>query len=130
DASAREDRGGRLVGEGGSLHAGTDAHERPGGGRDALAVELERRAPLRHDVELLVTAGLVLVVLVDDPVAHVTGGPGVDAECGDPEVVPHRAVRAPTVVLLVDLVELRDCVLAHGDLLRSPASSASLRTGR
>ena len=76
----RDDRRLGLLGERRSLHAGRGEDERAGGRIDPLAVELEHGAPLQDEVELLVPVRLVLVVLVDDPVARAAAGPRVDAE--------------------------------------------------
>src|SRR5262249_30085590 len=74
-------------------------------------VELEPGPAALHDVELLVLARLV--VLVDDPVAHLLARPGVDAERPDAEVGPHGTPRLAPVGDLVDLVQLCDAVPAH-----------------
>src|SRR5262245_63866200 len=50
--SERKDRGLGLFGERRPLHAGPGEDERSGGRIQALAVELERRPPPKHDVEL------------------------------------------------------------------------------
>jgi len=73
-----------------------DEDERAGGRVDLLAVDLEPRAALQDEVELLLRIVVVgLVVFVDDPVALLAARPGVDAEGLDAEVVPdrRRAVR-------------------------------------
>src|SRR5204862_164467 len=51
---------------------------------------------------------------VEDPVACVLAGPGVDPEGADAQMVPHGPHGLTAVVDLGDLVELRNCVLAHG----------------
>src|SRR5919198_1736158 len=112
NAAGGDDRRPRLVRECGSLHAGPDVDERAGGRVKTLVVELEGRATLDDDVELLV-AVVRLVVLVDDPVAHLAAGPRVDAEGLDAEVVPDRPQRLAPVGDLVDLVESRDLVSGH-----------------
>src|SRR3954471_15428653 len=84
-----------------------------------LSGELEYRPPLQNDVQLLGRVRLGLVVLVDDPVARVTGRPGVDTEGRDAEVVPDRSKRLAPVVPLVDLVQSRDCVVPHPSPLTS-----------
>src|SRR5262249_39130450 len=63
-------------------------HERPRRRVDALAVELERRAPSDHDVELLVPE-LLLGVLLDHAPPR-AGGVRVDAEGTDSECLPDR----------------------------------------
>src|SRR5581483_7883609 len=82
---------------------------------DALAVDLEPRVPARDDVELLVgrLLALLLLVLVDDPVAGVVRRPGRDTERADAEVVPHRLHRAASVLQHRNLVDVRDRVSAH-----------------
>src|SRR6185503_10119104 len=98
----------RLIGERRPGDSGTDEDERAGGGVNRLAVELEPRAPFLHEVELLLLLALVvLVVLVDDPVARLGGRPGVDAEGLDAEVVPHGPPWAAAVRDLVDVIEVR-----------------------
>ena len=74
--------------------------ERAGGRVHPLAVELEHGAALQDEVQLLVAVRLVLVVLVDDPIAAVMAGPRVDTERRDAEVVADRAPRAAPVILL------------------------------
>jgi hypothetical protein len=78
--------------------------ERPGGRVDPVAVEVEDGVPLRHDEHLLVRAGVVLVVLVDDPVTRGTGRPGRDAERPDTEVEPDRPEGSLSVDQFVDLI--------------------------
>ena len=83
-----------LLGERRPLARRRDVDERPGGRVHALAVELERRATLQDEIELLCRVLVVgLVVLVDDPVARVVARPGVDAEGRDAEVMPKRPPR-------------------------------------
>src|SRR5207253_7197934 len=92
---------------------GTGKDESAGGRDHPVAVELEHGAPAQNDVKLLVRVRLRLVVLVDDPVARVTGRPRVDAEGRDAEVVPDGSPWTAPVVHLVDLVEVRDRVPTH-----------------
>src|SRR6266540_1390 len=69
-----------------------DEHERPGGRVERLAVDLEGRLPVEHDVQLLL-ARPGLVVLTDQR-AVLAGRVGVDSECVDPEVLAHRNISA------------------------------------
>ena len=98
-AADHEDRpvSGRLA-----PHLGPDEHERPRRRVDRLAVELERRIPVEHDVHLLL-ARSGLVVLADER-ALVAGGKGVHPERVGPDVLAHRDVSAA----LLDVVETRD----------------------
>ena len=54
-----------------------------------------------------------LVVLVDDPVADVNPGEGIDAERADAELVADRAERAAAIAHGLDRLERDDRVLAH-----------------
>src|SRR6185503_11950977 len=121
-----DDRRARLLGERGPLHIGLDEDERPRRSVDRLAVELEPRAPLEHEVELLVAVARIrvrLVVLVQDAVADLPPRPGSDAERRDAEVMANGPIRFPPVVDLLHLVETRDAVVVH----RVPSSD--LRRG-
>jgi hypothetical protein len=71
--------------------------------------EMELFLPVPH---------LGLIVLVDDPVARLASGPGVDAEGRDPEVVSDRPRSTAAVADLVDFLELRHCVTTHLGLLQ------------
>jgi hypothetical protein len=76
-----------------------------------LAIELEDGTPLYHEVQLLVPVRLLLrlvrlLMLGDHPVAGVPGGPGVDAEACDAEVMSHGTHRAVAVVLLGNVVDV------------------------
>jgi hypothetical protein len=82
-----------------------DEHECPGGRVDRLAVDLEGRLPVEHDVQLLL-ARPGLVVLTDQR-AVLAGCVGVDSECVDPEVLAHRDISAAPL----DVVEARDLPL-------------------
>src|ERR687888_2771736 len=64
-----------------------DEYESPCGRVDRLAVDLEGRIPVEHDVQLLL-ARPGLVVLADQR-AVLAGRVGVDSECVDPEVLAH-----------------------------------------
>ena len=110
-SAERDDRRLGLLGERRPLHTGSGKDERAGGRVHALAVELERRAALLDEVELLILVRLV--VLVDDPVARVVARPRVDAEGRDAEVVADGSPRTAPVVRFVDLVEVRDRVTTH-----------------
>ena len=79
-----------------------DEHERSWRRVDRLAVDLEGRLPVEHDVQLLL-ARPGLVVLIDQR-AVLAGRVGVDSECVDPEVLAHRNVSAAPL----DVVEVRD----------------------
>src|SRR4051794_13357603 len=79
-----------------------DEHECPCGRIDGLAVDLEGRLPVEHDVQLLLP-GAGLVVLADQR-AVLTGRVGVDSERVDPEVLAHRNISAAPL----DVVEARD----------------------
>ena len=124
----RDERRPRLLGERGALHTGAGEDERAGGRIHALAVELERRPAPLDEVELLLQVLLLrLVVLVDEPVARLAGGERVDAEGGDAQLVPDGPPGTAPVADLVDLVDVRDCVLAHEtSWSRQAASSASI----
>ena len=79
-----------------------DEHECPCGRVERLAVDLEGRLPVEHDVQLLL-ARPGLVVLADQR-AVLAGRVGVDSECVDPEVLAHRNISAAPL----DVVEARD----------------------
>ena len=111
-AAERDDRRARLLGERRPLDAGPDVDERAGRRVHLLAVDLEPRPAGLDEVELLF-APVGLVVLVDDPIAGLAARPGVDAEGRDAEVVADGPRGNATVVELLDLVELRNCVIAH-----------------
>src|SRR3954469_17331888 len=118
-AAEREDRRLGLLGKRRPLHAGRRKHESPGGRSHPVAVELEYGPASHNEVQLLGRVRLGLVMLVDDPVARVTGGPGGDPEGGDAEVVPNRSKWLAPVVHFVDLVQSRDCVARHWSPLTS-----------
>ena len=82
-----------------------DGHERPGGRVERLAVHLEGRLPVEHDVQLLL-ARPGLVVLIDQR-AVLAGRVGVDPERVDPEVLAYRNISAAPL----DVVEARDLPL-------------------
>src|SRR5207302_7826988 len=106
DGSDRQDRRSRLLRECRALHAGTGEDERAGRRIQLLAAELEGRAAFEHQVELLLgVVAVVLVVLVDDPVAGIARRPRVDPEGRDAEVMPDGPPRAATVGRLLDLVQ-------------------------
>ena len=69
---------------------------------------------------------LRLVVLVDDPVARVAGGPCGDAEGRDAEVMADGPQRLAAVVQLVDLVEVGDRVTTHAPSLAQAGMSIGL----
>ena len=75
------------------------------------------------EIELLVPVHLALVVLVDDPVARAAGGPRVDAEGHDPEVVPDGPPGLPPVRQLRNVLEARDRVISHARVLQRGAGS-------
>ena len=93
-AADHEDRGLLRGRRRGAALLGAGEDERPGGRVDRLAVELERRVAGHDDVELLVMAGAValLVVVLDDLVAGVRARVGVDAERRHPHRPPDRAI--------------------------------------
>ena len=107
-----DDRRARLLGERGSLEAGRNGDERAGGGVDAVSAELEHGLPLCDEVELLGRL-IRLLVLVDDAVSGSSPRPRSGAEGRDAEVVAHRAVWRPSVVDLVDLVQMCNRVIDH-----------------
>ena len=82
-----------------------DEHERSCRRIDRLAVDLEGRRPVEHDVQLFL-ARSGLVVLVDEQ-AVLTGLESVDAEGMNTEVLAHRNVSAAPL----HLVEARDLPL-------------------
>src|SRR5207244_476336 len=82
-----------------------DEHECPCGRVDRLAVDLEGRLPVEHDVQLLL-ARAGLVVLADQRTV-LAGRVGVDSESVDPEVLAYRNISAAPL----DLVEARDLPL-------------------
>src|SRR6185312_4616964 len=114
----------RLLGKRRALHLGPNEDQRADGRLHRLAVELEPGTPTLHEVELLVSVVLALVVLIDDSVACLATGPGVNAEGRDAEVVADWSRRTAPVADLVDLVEVRHCVATHGAsciiVLRNP----------
>ena len=127
DPADRDDRRPGLLGERRALHARRGVHERSGRCGDPFAVQLERSAPALDEVELLAPVVRVrLVVLVEDPVAHLAARPRVHAERGDAEVVPDWAIGLAPVVELVDLVEVRDLIATHvsSSASSSPAAAA------
>src|ERR671938_2031721 len=69
-----------------------DEHERPCGRVDGLAVDLEARIAVEHDVQLLLS-GPCLVMLADQR-AVLARRVGVDSKRVDPEVLAHRDVSA------------------------------------
>jgi hypothetical protein len=76
-------------------------HECPCRRVERLAVDLERRRPVDHDVQLLL-ARPGFVVLVDQR-AVLAGRVRVDSKCVDPEVLTHRDIPAAPL----DVVEAR-----------------------
>src|SRR3954451_3915187 len=107
----RDDRGARGLGERRPLDAGAGKDHRPGRRVHPLAVELEGRAALLHEVELLVLIGLVM--LVDYAVARTLPRPRVDAERHDAEVLADGPERTAAVAELVDLVDPHHGVITH-----------------
>src|SRR5436190_4734405 len=87
---------------------------------DFLAVDREPGVPRDDDVELLVT-GRDLVVLRDDPVVGVPGGPGVDAEGLDTEVLANRGPAGR----ILDVGDVRGLVALPGHVFSSLGGSAS-----
>src|SRR6478736_5355112 len=112
-AAERDERRLGLLRERCSLHGGAGDDEGAGRRVNPLAVELEHGAALQDEVELLVPARLILIVLVDNPVADALPGPSVGTERRDAEVAANRAPGAAPVTLLRDVIELRDRVVAH-----------------
>src|SRR5439155_25745137 len=95
---------------------------------DLVVAEHERRTPVHHEVQLLVT--VLLVVLLDDSVTRLVGGVRVRPEGLDPEAAAHRP---PYEALLVDgeaveLVEMCDFVglVAHILLLSASRTTGSI----
>jgi hypothetical protein len=80
---------------------------------DLRAVELEFGVAGQDEVELLLGVGLVLGVLIDDPLAGLAPDERVDTQRRDAEVLADRPVRDPPVTLLRDLVEPRRGIGAH-----------------
>jgi len=79
-----------------------------------LAIELERRAPALDEIKLLLQVMLLrLVVLVDEPIAHLMTCKCVDAERRDAEVEPDGPRENAAVIDLVDLLNPRHRVTAH-----------------
>src|SRR5262245_10326924 len=77
----RDDRRPRLLGERCPRDVGASEDECARGCVHPLAVELERRAPALDEVKLLLQVVLLrLVVLVDEPIAHLMSCKRVDAE--------------------------------------------------
>src|SRR4029077_12120183 len=102
-----------LLGERRALDLGPDEDQRAGWRLHRLALGLQPGTAALHEVELLVSVIAALVVLIDDSVARLATGPGVDAEGRDAEVVADWSRRTASVADLVDLVEVRDCVATH-----------------
>src|SRR5207253_7691305 len=123
----------RLLGERRALDVGPDVDQRADGGLHRLAVELEPGTAALHEVELLLSVVLALVVLIDDPVARLATGPGVNAEGRDAEVVADWSRRRAAVADLVDLVEVRNFVTVHRAscivILRNRATEPRLAIG-
>ena len=107
----RENRRPRLLGERRPLHARAGEDERAGRRIHAFAVEFEPGSAAVDEVELLILP--LLIVLVDDPVSGLPTRPGVDPERRDAKVVAQRTPRLAAVGDLVDVLQARDCVLAH-----------------
>ena len=78
-----------------------DVEEGPRRRVHGLAVDLEGRVSVEHDVELLLATGLVVLV---DQQAVLVRREHVDAEAVDPEMLAHRMHPAA----LLDVVEARD----------------------
>src|ERR671932_2102826 len=82
-----------------------DEYESPCGRVDRVAVDLEGRIPVEHDVQLLLARpGLVMLA---DQRAVLAGGVRVDSECLNPKVLAHRDVS----VVALDVVETCDLPL-------------------
>ena len=116
-ATHDDDRRPVLLRERRPLHAGLSEDERPRRHVHPLAIELEGRAALEHEVQLLLV--VLLGVLVDDPVAGLSACEAADAERSDAEVLPHRPIRRAAVVDLVDRVEAGDGVGGHRCRIRT-----------
>src|SRR6185312_14387775 len=107
-SAERNDRRSRLLSERCPLNGGASKDECARGCVHPLAVELERRAAALDEVKLLLQVMLLrLVVLVDEPIAHLMGCKCVDAERRDAEVEPDGARKDTAVIDLVDLVNPR-----------------------
>src|SRR6266496_3840181 len=116
----RNDRRPRLLTERCPPDVGANEDECARGGVHPLAVELERRAPALDEVQLLLQVMLLrLVVLVDEPIAHLMSCKCVDAERRDAEVEPDGARKNAAVIDLVDLVNLGHRVTVHSAVLPS-----------
>src|SRR5262245_45831946 len=114
----RNDRRPRLLTERGPLDVGANEDECARGCVHPFAVELERRAPALDEIKLLLQVMLLrLVVLVDDPIAHLMSCKRVDAERLDAEVEPDGPRKDAAVIDLVDLVDPRHRVTAHSAVL-------------
>src|SRR3954453_13028207 len=104
-SAERNDRRPRLLSERCPPNGGASEDECARGCVHPLAVELERRAPALDQVKLLLQVMLLcLVVLVDEPIAHLMSCKCGDAERRDPEVAPDGARQVAVVIDLVDLV--------------------------
>jgi hypothetical protein len=64
-----------------------------------------------------------LVVLLEDPVTCLSARPRADTERRDSEMVPHGPPRTAAVAGLLDLVDVRDCVVRHEYLPVCPSDS-------
>src|SRR5262245_30628781 len=123
----RNDRRPRLLTERCPLNVGANEDECARGCVHPLAVELERRAPALDEIKLLLQVMLLrLVVLVDEPIAHLMSCKCVDAERCDAEVEPDGPRKDAAVIDLVDLVNPRHRVTAHSAVLLQVVSGHPL----
>src|SRR6266511_2372997 len=135
----RNDRRPRLLTERCPPDVGANEDECARGCVHPLAVELERRAPALDEIKLLLQVMLLrLVVLVDEPIAHLMSCKCIDAERRDAEVEPDGPRGDAAVIDLVDLVNPRYRVTAQsavlagrvGTPLGRSLTSAPARIGR
>jgi hypothetical protein len=80
----------------------------------------------QHKKELLVSTGVVLVVLVNDPIARGARSPSSHSEGRDAQVMPDWPIVTACIAEFLDLVQMRNRVISHGLVLPSPRPPEAL----
>jgi hypothetical protein len=92
-------------------------NESPGWRVDQVTVNLEHRMAAQHKKELLVSTGVVLIMLVNDPIARGARRPSSHSEGRDAQVMPDWPIVTACIAEFLDLVQMRNRVISHGLVL-------------
>jgi hypothetical protein len=85
-------------------------NESPGWRVDQVTVNLEHRMAAQHKKELLVSTWVVLVVLVNDPIARGVRSPSSHSEGRDAQVMPDWPIVTACIAEFLDLKRRHDPV--------------------